>query len=714
MSAFPWLVLTLACLGTFLYLFIIGFAPIFLLGGKKHVFFSVFLSPAVAVSVLAAWAIASHYLKIPWNRENLLALGAVFAVAIIARLIFEVVNEKRHKQNRHKVSQHTFADSSTDSKKVRGSSDIAIEGKAKSKSVWNTGPLENNNGEINAKVTALLLAIVGIGFGLLYFSQFERPDLFSQTYDAVFHLNQTQWFISRQDGSSFHTNILGTNQMKGFYPSAWHDVTSAIAMLFGLKVPLATNVVSWWVMGIVWPFSNAAFAYVIGSDKRTKLVSFVLVASYAFVAFPYLIAYWGVLYPTVLSYSLAPALLALIYTFAQTRRIRTALLALGGILLLFVGVALAQTATVFLVAVLSLPAFYMFIRHILCDIKFPRWLAAIFAFGLTVALVLGLDNLSMRIPTIKHLRTAFVGWDPPYESFGDSLWYTLMGVVPMLMWTQALIYSISVQILCLLGCVWLVKHRRGTIVVAYFTVIMMAATLFSITGPWREYLFGFWYTDNNRLVSAIPIAAVQTLSAGMLLVYEWFSKQIKIVGKSKLLFKYPELTVSIVALGLYMGSAPVTAVMHQLSMIYDLDEDPIVSEELVSKDEFELLNRLEREVPKQDTILGNPWYGTALAQPYSGRKVLFPHLADSNNPDAIYLARNLNRAKVDPKVCPLVRKYQAYYVLDFSGNVLWGGRDKEHRQMNYPGLNNLVPLDLATVVDQEGEARLLKLTVCQP
>lgn len=59
----------------------------------------------------------------------------------------------------------------------------------------------------------------------------------------------------------------------------------------------------------------------------------------------------------------------------------------------------------------------------------------------------------------------------------------------------------------------------------------------------------------------------------------------------------------------------------------------------------------------------------------------------------------------------MARELHVTHVLDFGEDYLWGG-DHYGKHEQFPGLEGLETAGVAEVVDQEGTARLLHLSVC--
>lgn len=161
----------------------------------------------------------------------------------------------------------------------------------------------------------LMASGVGLlGAGLLIALQmgtaFIAPENISQSYDNVFHLNAVRWAIDSGNASPLN---LGAFTGISAYPSAWHAMTSLVAMATGASIPVAVNVTNIAIGAIVWPLGSLFLVrQLVGSRLISTVVALIFIP--AFTGFPLLMVDWGVLYPNLLSIALLPAALGLTFS----------------------------------------------------------------------------------------------------------------------------------------------------------------------------------------------------------------------------------------------------------------------------------------------------------------------------------------------------------------------------------------------------------------
>ncbi|MDN5606138.1 MAG: hypothetical protein L0G59_12090, partial [Kocuria sp.] len=132
------------------------------------------------------------------------------------------------------------------------------------------------------------------------------------------------------------------------------------------------------------------------------------------------------------------------------------------------------------------------------------------------------------------------------------------------------------------------------------------------------------------------------------------------------------------------------------------------SSELVTPDELDVLHHVPDYVPRDDTLMVNPWTGGSLAYALTGQKVSSYHLLETRTPEIDRLDKTLNTALADPSVCQDVERVRGYYVLDFGTREMNG---VNHASV-YGGLRGLEQTGVAQTVYQTGNARLLEVTAC--
>ena len=137
-----------------------------------------------------------------------------------------------------------------------------------------------------------------------------QPDVFPQTFDAVFHLNAVWQALHSRDASSLTLGtVAAPGRAAGFYPAAWHDVTTLVAQLGGAGIVVSASAVSVTLAGIVWPLGCVLLLRQTVGARPGILVAGGMLSG-AFAATPHLLLSYGTLWPNALATVLVPAVLA--------------------------------------------------------------------------------------------------------------------------------------------------------------------------------------------------------------------------------------------------------------------------------------------------------------------------------------------------------------------------------------------------------------------
>ena len=242
----------------------------------------------------------------------------------------------------------------------------------------------------------------------------NTPDAISQTFDAVFHLNAVEWILRTGNASSLH--FLLEAPSGSVYPVGWHTLVALVMRVCGASdVPAAVNATVFAAGGLVWTSGCLTLAHVLFRARPLALLTAAALAG-GFVAFPFNLLSWGVLYSNYLAICLLPSLLAaareLVPSGAGGRR--TGLLLPAGIIAAG-GAGLAQPNAVvtLLIALVILSA-----GRLIATVRTPpdeRPVNAVRRCGLTTGgmlLVFVITWFAMRPP-----RGAAT-WGPSYATSG--------------------------------------------------------------------------------------------------------------------------------------------------------------------------------------------------------------------------------------------------------------------------------------------------------
>jgi hypothetical protein len=535
------------------------------------------------------------------------------------------------------------------------------------------------------------------------------PQSFSQTYDAVFHLNSVKYALDTGQASSL---TIGGMTGGGFYPAGWNAVASLVASVTGADVAVAVNITSIVIAAVFWPLGCLLLTrWILGARPSVALGAAIACASLG--AFPVLMMDFGVLYPNLLAISILPASIALVASLAglapgQARRGLTTLLAL---LLSLTGLVVAHPTTFMAWLTWTLPMVVFLVGKTLPSVwrnrntgrnRLGGYLAAVTAYGVTFLLLWTF----LRPPA----EAAF--WGPYHtipQSFGEALAIAPMDLPPA--WLVAP--------LALLG-LWVCFRypaRYGWIglVFVIFSALFVIVAGFPVSRI-RNFAAGVWYNDSYRVAALLPVVAVLLVGVGL----NWAAERLPAA-----LDRYPGLKVAAegadrwrpparVGYGASLSTALVLAAIvlgqqgglemevQRAASRYSLTADS----PLVSADELAVIQRLHLTVPPDAVLIDNPYTGAALSYALGDRKSAQLHVLSSVSPAVEKIYESAGSVSTDPSVCDAVRQEKGFYILDFGTEEVHGGNHM------VPGLTHLDTNPGLQLIDSQGKAKLYKITAC--
>ena len=535
---------------------------------------------------------------------------------------------------------------------------------------------------------------------------FQTPENISQTFDNVFHLNAVRWAIDSGNASPLN---LGAFTGISAYPSAWHTMTSLVAIASGASIPVAVNVTNIAIGAIVWPLGCL---YLVQRMAGQRVVSTVMALIFipAFTGFPLLMVDWGVLYPNLLSIALLPAAMGLAFSalgVAKGHRPSTPVAWLL-VLVSVPAVAVSHPSTLMALVVFVLPAvlFLGFGRAVqLLPANTPerrRRFWTLVAVAVAGAVVLAIVWRTFRPPAGAASWGAV---ESAPQAIGEILLGGAMGRP-----------AAAVIALCMIAGIYkLLASRRqvwvlGTFLVAGVLFFYAAGLDFS---P-RWFLTGVWYYDSYRLAALLPVAMIGPAVIGASFLWDAAHRRIT-ASRVKASKPGPALaaarpgrrvaayTAGILVLVLATQMGVMTWAVERAHWAYSTTP----ASTLLTPDETALLNRLADEVEPGAVIAGLPSSGAALAYAFSGRDVLQPHILTTHGADVDIINAGLKSAKEFPWVCDSVRKLNVKYLLDFGTRTVTG------TMPGYGGLLDVSSSPALELIDHEGgAAKLYKVTAC--
>lgn len=563
-------------------------------------------------------------------------------------------------------------------------------------------------------ISALALAAGAVVVILVVAEPILSPDRFALNYDGVFHLNAVARILDTGDASSFTMyRVNNPGDDVEYYPAAWHALVALVCQLTGTSIPLGTSAtwiataIAVWLPGVAWLAASLA--------PRRPLLAGALgaVLGAAFAAAPYGLLSWGTLYPNGLAYALVPAGIALLMRVVDAEaplRSRHRLLAFVGFVGWGVTEAFAHPRSLVTFAVIAVPLLAVVAVRLLARLaRRPggRRIAIGIAVGgsaLLIALAGGAAWVVLRY---------FQAFDQPIadrltggparatESLPGAIAQVLLQAPLVSPLPTMIVPAVGLALLTVAGFV--VAARRRDLLwlplgFAFLGILYVAAA--SSDSDLAKLLTGLWYKDKFRLSSALPILAVPAAALGAIALIDLVRRVCRLSMRRAVF----AVAAVLVVLTTIPGLLSVRDTLH-ITFTIPGDKGGVA---LLDTDEYRLLQRLPELVPAGETVVGNPWNGSALTWAIGGRESLYPHLTGIWGPDRDLIAARLDLVADDPEACAALDRLGAHYLFASAGllnggdptAVYWAAVD---RAADAPGF---------TEVAREGESVLYRITAC--
>ena len=544
------------------------------------------------------------------------------------------------------------------------------------------------------------LWIVSAALMLAICAQFiNAPDAFSQTYDAVYHLNAVRWILDTGNASSLSFDMVISRG--AVYPLGWHTLVALTMRLSGItSIPLASNAVMCAVAGLTWTSGVITLTSALTVGRRAGRIATAVLASAA-PAFPLLGLFWGILYPVFLATAMLPG----VFLTAATAGARGMTLPRRAVLWLMagagcVGLALAHPSIIVIALIAGVSAAMTHSLSLAVSAVAERHHVrrAVLACILT-ALLAGASWAAA--PALRASKS--VSQWPPYTSVAGGIGEAVTSAPELtaIVWPLALLTVIGFL------SAW---RRQSTRWVALTHTVVCGLYVVDVSqkvSPLRYSLTGFWYSDAYRpggfmMVTALPLAGIGACAladaAGRALPRA-------VRAATTVPWLRAALTILVIAALAWQstGSAAMSHNVEKFGLTFLVTDDS----QSLTADELAVVNRLPDLLGPDDVVLADPWRGGSLAYGLTGVTTLPRHLSSygSTSPALTVLENSLDEVGDNPEVCPAIEELGVDYVLDFKGRTILDGPEA-------PGLSDIQPRDGFRTVLRIGDATLYRITAC--
>lgn len=548
----------------------------------------------------------------------------------------------------------------------------------------------------------------------------ETPDAISQTYDAIFHYNALQYIHDTGNASSLTLGGLGVTAEPSFYPAAWHNTAAMVATVTEFSPLVIANAMTFVLCALVWTLGCLYFATRLFGRHPAITVSTGLVAA-CFPAFPFLLSFYGNLFPNTMSIAFLPVLLGMLTEavgLSHDARIEARTPLWLAILLVTGATGLAHPSSV-LLALLILLILLVTVWWRAVAGRRPWWVIVLGALGIVVG-AYALQQIWFAARATQEASS----WAPHITSPG-ALGEALGPVFP-----NAMHVPWGLVIVTLLGASAVLRSRVRWVVGAWAVMVWMYVLVASSRDvPFRYDWTGIWYNDANRLLALIPVLAVPLAAAGCAAILTWAAHKLLTLvdratpgqrsrsdsGDAARTSPAQKLHHSRVA-GALGGALAVligfiTLQGQAMTDVVDYGRTQYGMEgptPLLTPDEQALIERLPEEVPDDAVVLGNPVTGTSLAYAMADVQVLIPHNGLIADGEASTIVHHLEDLQTNPAVCPALEKHNVRYVLDFGTEQV-----NPFAYFNAAGSDEIGPENGFNLIDQQGpDAKLYEIVGC--
>lgn len=371
--------------------------------------------------------------------------------------------------------------------------------------------------------TLTLIGYLAVGVvvsSILFIWFLGSPDNYAQEYDNISHLGSIQSFVRSGIWSPFSSSLYSSADdlaiaplpAGGFYPTAWYSIAALAATATGVSAAFAENVANFVFVALVFP--SSVFLFMRVAFDGSKHVAFAGAACMmVFSAFPWMILYFGPLYPNLSAFSMVHGSVALFLLLlgenasAKDRVISGCLFTVS-----LCSLAFAQPNAVFTLAVILSPFCVWKASQI--PLRFQRMKnhQGVVCFRIAFALLalVGIVAIWMTCYHAPFLQ-AVVQHEWPaqftrHEAMEDALVLGFMADGSQIVLAFLVLFGVAAT---------LIYRKYLWVSFSYaFACAIYVVNSYS-DGPLQHILGGFWYTDPWRCGAMASLVGMVLASLGL-------------------------------------------------------------------------------------------------------------------------------------------------------------------------------------------------------
>ena len=478
----------------------------------------------------------------------------------------------------------------------------------------------------------------------------------------------------------------------------------------GTSIATATIVMILLAAGIIWPCSLVAMCLSIPHLRPLQALA-IPALTCGFFAFPGLLLFWGVLFPNLLGYALLPAFVALLLHMIQlmVRREYSFVLSLSLTILVGLGgLALVHPNAVVSAAVFAVPMLLGGVVQVL-RAHGASTRERLVGTGVLVALIAGCVSIWLTLRPSEEASDLWTAIMSEGEAVYQFLFLGLENANP-LGGNFAPAYLLG--FLALWGVGYLLYKRRNLWLIGSWMLVgymwIVAASV--PRGDFRLLMVAPWYTDHFRLAALVVFPAVLLAGIGLGGAVEGlFVRIMHAIPREKHAKVAPVMMgVSMVLVLAVAGLSSRTQAMHDATLQVANRYQVTPTSDILNQDEMNVINEIQKIVPKGDVIANNPWDGSAYIYALADRHLTSYHFEFQTSPKYEPILKDLKDARTNPEVCRVVNEYNVHWYVHLENQGNFG----PSQQKNYDGMVAAIGTDVLTPVYSSGPMTLYRISAC--